>query len=121
LNVNRIAELGGVLAEDLAGGVVERLNKHWAIISGQKIWHKDIAYEQFRHCPACVNEDLANGKGPKELRSPARIWWLVKTVEACPVHNVRLVCSSRDCDRLLSGDFAHYLRSNQDEVSTLYD
>jgi len=120
LNIDRIADLGGVLVDDLARRVVERIDKHWALIGTQKLRQTNIAYEHFRHCPACVRDDLETGRGPDELRSFARLWWLVRTIETCPIHHVRLVCSSRGIDRLLSGDFAHYLRSNQDEVSALY-
>lgn len=120
LNIDRIADLGGVLVDDLARRVVERLGKNWALIGKQKLRQNDIVYEHFRHCPACVREDLETRRGPKDVRPFVRLWWLVGTIETCPIHHVRLVCSSRENDRLVSGDFAHYLRTNPDEVSALY-
>lgn len=121
LNLERISDLSNANPDNLARSVVKRIDKHWASIAGQRIRHKDIAYENFRHCPACLNEDFSSGRGPDELRTTARLWWLVKTIDSCPVHNVQLVSSKRAYDRLLNGDFAHYLRSNRDEVAAFYN
>lgn len=121
LNTAALCSIGGVRHDAFALGSVERIDKHWAAVGGQKVRHKDIAYQQFRHCPACLSEDFEKGKGTAELRTYARLWWLVNTIETCPVHNVRLVCSSRNHDKFLDGDFAQYVRSNRDEIADLYE
>lgn len=120
LNIERIADLSCLSARQLMDSAIHRIDKHWVSIREQKIWQKDVAYDGFRHCPECMEEDMDNGKGPSELRTYARTWWLVKTVESCPKHRVRLVTSSCEVEWPRGGDFANYIRNNQAELSRLH-
>lgn len=63
--------------------------------------------------------DISSGVGPAYTRSFVRFWWLVGTIETCPIHHTRLVYSARKFDRHLNGDFSSYLRNNLDEVIAL--
>lgn len=116
LDLGRLATLGGINRVTLSGHSVEIASTQHVKIGRETLLRNTVSISRFRFCPACVTGDISSGVGPAHTRSFVRFWWLVGTIEACPIHHIRLVYSKRNFDRRLNGDFASYLRSNLDEV-----
>lgn len=119
LDLDRLATLGGINRVALSAHSVEIASTRHVNIGRETLVRHTVSISRFRFCPACVMGDISSGVGPTHTRSFVRFWWLVGTIETCPIHYTRLVYSSRKFDRHLNGDFSFYLRNNMDEVIAL--
>lgn len=119
LDLGRLATLGGINRVTLSAHSAEIASTQHVKIGRETLLRNTVSISRFRFCPACVMRDISSGVGPAYTRSFVRFWWLVGTIETCPIHHTRLVYSSRKFDRHLNGDFSFYLRNNMDEVIAL--
>jgi hypothetical protein len=89
------------------------------VLAGQSLSLDQVNREVLRLCPACVDEQLANGIGRCDVW--ARREWHILPLHVCDVHSIpMLILSSKKIDQN-RGDFSRMLRQSQAEQSWRLD
>ncbi|MGO8021147.1 TniQ family protein [Rhizobium leguminosarum] len=116
-DIHRLAELTGMVVEDLRPAVVTRD----VVIKGRQTRFRGEAFSRqfvdsirLRACPACLDEDEALMIGRPGLRAYGRLAWLLRFVRTCPKHNVPIE-TSRHADWHMEADFYSRLRFEREQ------
>lgn len=96
-HVQIVAVAAGIDAADLSfdtGVISERC----VLLRGEQLRRRQWSLHSGRRaCPTCLAADRTMVTGVPLPRSWHRTWWDVKPVTICPVHNLRLLQSCRQC------------------------
>lgn len=100
-NVASFADRAGLdAAEVVSASPVADSRTRRVSLRGQSLLLGDWSLRSRRRCPVCVEEDRAEAGRrnlPAAWWATSRLWWDVRSIDACPIHRVRMVDHCAAC------------------------